>query len=544
MEIKDHKIGKISLNRGINFLTAASLSGMVFLISGCATVGPDFVKPEAPVAESWSDIEGEGLTKGDADYSTWWEIFNDPVLNKIVEKTYQQNLSLKVAGLRILEARAQLGIATGNLYPQQQLAAGKFASNRVSESMGTAVIDNPYNSVGVGFDAVWEIDFWGKFRRSVESGVANLEASIAGYDSILVSITAEAARTYIQIRTLEQRLEIAGENVNIQQRSLQIAEARFNGGEVSRLDVTQARSLLRNTQALIPSLQAALRQAKNALAILLGILPQELEALLDGPNTIPSISSEVTLALPAELLRRRPDIRLSELRVATQSAQIGVAKADLYPHFTLFGSIGWQATDASLPGGSNSLGDIFLSKSLFWKVGPAFSWDIFNYGRIKNKVRVEDAVFQQTVVNYRNTVLKAQQEVEDSIVAFRYTREKEKLLSESVDSAKESVALSQIQYGEGIVDFQRVLDTQRFLSSQADRYSETRGRVRTSLVALYKALGGGWQIRVGNDIIDAETRQEMNARTDWGGLLETDEITKSELPGEGGAPNLWRSPDW
>ena len=276
--------------------------------------------------------------------------------------------------------------------------------------------------MNLAFDAVWELDVWGRFRRAVESGVANLEASIAGYDDFLVSLTAEVARTYIFIRTEEQRLDIARQNVKIQTRSLQIAEVRYKAGDVSELDVTQAQSLLGNTQALIPRLESGLRQAKNGLAILLGILPSEIEEILGAAGTIPEVSSEVFVDIPAELLRRRPDIRLAELRVASQSPRIGIAKADLYPQFTLFGTVGLAtssgtATKAGGPDGSD-LGDLFESDSLTWNTGSGFSWDIFNYGRIKNRVRVEDARFQQLVVNYEDTVLRAFQEIEDAMVAF------------------------------------------------------------------------------------------------------------------------------
>jgi len=546
IEDKDSKERKMNLFQflKINPILMVGFLGLMLLINGCAMVGPDFIKPDVPVAVEWSKYDDAGLVVGKADYSSWWETFDDPVLNQIIERAYQQNITLEVAGLRILQARAQLGIAIGNLYPQKQLGYGEYSANRQSESLGTPVIDNQYESLGVGFDAAWEVDVWGKFRRSVESGMALLEASVASYDDILVSITAEAARSYIQIRTLEKRLEITKENVGMQAISVKIAETRFEGGEVSKLDVTQARSLLSNTKASIPNLESALRQTKNALAILLGMLPGELERLTDGSAEIPTVSSEIVVALPAELLRRRPDIRLAELQVAAQSPQIGVAKADLYPHFTLFGTIGWQVTNASFPGENNAINDIFSSKSLFWKAGPGFSWDIFNYGRIKNRVRAEDARFQQTIVDYRNTVLKAQAEVENAMVAFLRSKEEEEYLYDSVDSSKESVELSMFQYEEGLIDFQRVLDAQRFLSAQSNRLTATSGRVRTNLVALYKALGGGWQIRIGNAVIDDDTKAMMIERTDWGGLMQPEENQFSAPIDNAVERGKWRSPDW
>lgn len=539
----DKKVNRFKFLK-INQMLMAGILGLMFLTIGCSMVGPDFVKPDVPVADQWSKIEDDGLAVGKADYSSWWEAFNDPVLDQIIEKAYQQNLTLEVAGLRILQARAQLGIAIGTLYPQKQRGFGEYTTNRQSENLGTPVFDNQYDALGIGFDAGWELDIWGKFRRSVESGIANLEATIAGYDDILVSITAEVARSYIQIRTLEKRLEITRGNIEIQERSLKLATARFEGGEVSKLDVTQARSLLYNTQASVPILQTSLSQTENALAILLGVLPGEVETIISGPVRIPAASQDVIVELPAELLRRRPDVRLAELRVAAQSPQIGIAKADLYPHFSLFGTIGWQATSAKFPGEDNSIGDIFSSKSLFWTAGPSLSWDLFNYGRIKNRVRAEDALFQQTVVSYRNSVLNAQKEVENAIVAFQRSREEENYLKGSVESSEESVRLSLFQYDEGLLDFQRVIDAQRVLSAQSNRWTETRGRVSTNLVALYKALGGGWRTRVGQQIIDADTREEMIERTDWGELLNTKEITLPEPIEKDEKRGLWRWPDW
>jgi NodT family efflux transporter outer membrane factor (OMF) lipoprotein len=365
------------------------------------------------------------------------------------------------------------------------------------------------------------LDVWGKFRRSVQTGVANLQATVANYDNVLVSLTAEVARTYIVIRTLEKQIMIAGENVKLQTESLRIAQVRFTEGAVSELDVTQAKSLLRDTQALVPRLESALRRAQNALAILLGVLPGELKAMLEGPIAIPTASEAVIIDIPNNLLRRRPDIRLAELKIATQSPQIGVAKADLYPHFYLFGSIGWSSTDITSAFGQSSLGDIFSYKSLYWSVGPGFNWDIFNYGRIRNRVRVEDARLQQLVVSYKNTVLNAQREVEDALVAFTRSREEESFLKDSVTAAERSVEISLVQYKEGLIDYQRVLDSERFLATQSNRLTDVSGQVSTNLVAAYKGLGGGWQIREGKEILSEKNRTQMKDRTNWDGLLDS-----------------------
>ena len=514
---------------------------IVLMMSGCTMVGPDFVKPEAPLLDDWMETQAPGLSAGQTDYSNWWRVFDDPVLDNLVEKAYQQNLSLQIAGIRIYEARAQLGIAVGNLYPQQQSASGELTTNKLSTSADTPFIDTNFNELRLGFDASWELDIWGRFRRSVQSGVANLEATIASYDNVLVSLTAEVARTYIVIRTLEKQVVVAVNNVKLQERSLQIAEVRFKEGAVSELDVTQAKSLLSDTQALVPRLESSLRRAQNALAILLGVLPGTLTEMLIGLAEIPVASEAVIIDIPNNLLRRRPDIRLAELQIATQSPQIGIAKADLYPQFFLFGNIGWRSSDTNSVSVQNSLGDIFSYKSLFWNAGPGFNWNILNYGRIRNSVRVEDARLQELVVNYKDTVLNAQREVEDAMVAFTRSKEEERFLKVSVTAAQRSVELSLLQYREGLVDYQRVLDSQRFLATQEERLTEVSGQVSTDLVATYKALGGGWQIREGEEIVSTENRNEMIERTSWGGLLDPEDL---ELPVDAKDRRDWQWPDW
>jgi NodT family efflux transporter outer membrane factor (OMF) lipoprotein len=514
------------------------LTVMGFLVSGCAMVGPDYpTPPPAPEQKAWIEQTDPKIKAEPTDLSNWWEVFDDPVLNSLVEQAYEQNLPLRIAGLRILEARAQLGIAYGNLYPQQQQGSGGAGYNRISKNRLNLPpdvrnnIDNDINVYSLGFDAFWEVDIWGKFRRNVESGLGVLEASIASYDDVLVSLTAEVARTYVAIRTFEERLEIARENVRIQSRSLQIAEARFKGGEVSELDVAQAKALLSETQSLIPRLSRDVRQAKNALSILLGKVPSELNEILGGPKPIPAVPPEVVVGVPAELLRRRPDIRLAERQVAAQSPRIGVAKAELYPAFSLLGTIGLASLHT---------GDFFNSDSVTGTAGASFTWNILNYGRIKNNVRAQDARFQELAVNYQNTILRAVQEVEDAMVGFLRTQEEAKFLLSSVQAYKRSVELSLLQYREGLVDYIRVLDTQRFLTRSQETYTARKGDIVISLVAMYKALGGGWQIREGRDFVPEQIRVEMAQRTDWGKLLS---LEKQEPPPEEDR-KLWRSPDW
>lgn len=520
-----------------------SLIGLVLVLSGCAMVGPDYVKPTAPEPDKWIEAQDPQIDSKQTDFSRWWTVFNDPVLNTLVETAYRQNLTLQVAGLRVLEARAQLGIAFGFQYPQQQFASGDASVNQISKNAPNAAFsDRYYDNYFVGFDAVWELDVWGKFRRAVQSGVADLEASIANYDDILVSLTADVARTYLQIRTNEERLEVARQNVGLQKRSLEIADVRFKAGAVTELDVTQARSLLRSTEATIPEYEANIRRAKNALATLLGKLPGEVDAMLGGPGLIPAVPAEVVVGIPAELLRRRPDIRLAERQMAGQSARIGFAKADLYPHFSLFGSLGLQASSHVGASSNNSkFSDLFSKDSITYYAGGGFQWDILNYGRISNQVRVEDARFQELVVNYENTVLRAAQEVEDAMISFLRTQDAVEYLADAVKASKRSVDLSMIQYREGLVDYQRVLDTQRFLTEQQDQLVFTAGSVDLSLVAMYKALGGGWELRKDKEFVPKDILEEMEQRTNWGDLLSPEEY---EYPPSQEVKKILHAPDF
>ena len=494
---------------------------LILFISGCA-VGPDFVRPDAPAEEKWIDTDLPQIKTEPADLTDWWKVFNDPLLDSLIETAYRQNLPLQIAGLRIMEARAQLGVAVGNKYPQLQQLSGSATAVEISDNAPNAIAaDKFYYNYELGFDAAWELDFWGRFRRGVESAQATYMASIAGYDNALVTLTAEVARAYVQIRTFEDRIRIADENVKIQKRSLEIAEARFEGGIVTELDVQQARALLNDTSASISRLRIGLRQTRHGLSILLGIPPGELKNVLTEAASIPEVPPEVVVGIPADLLRRRPDIRNAELQAAAQSARIGVAKADLYPQFSLVGSIGLQSNEqGGITSNNAHFGDLFDSESITYFAGPSIQWPILNYGRIKSKVRVQDARFQQFIVNYQNTVLNAYREVEDAMVGFLNSKEQVVFLSDSVNASKRSVELSLIQYREGVADYQRVLDTQRFLTQEQDLLTSVNGEVALNLIAMYKALGGGWQMSEGKRFVNEETKEKMQERTNWGKTLE------------------------
>ena len=489
-------------------------------LSGCMMVGPNYIRPPAPTADVWIETGDPAIRRETTDVSAWWTVFNDPVLNTLVETAYRQNPSLRAAGVRVIEAQAQRGIAIGQLFPQQQETFGQATSNEISENRanrGTPGLISDFDDWQVGFDATWELDMWGRFRRSIEATDAELLASVASYDDVLVSLIAEVARNYTLLRTLEGQLAVARENVAIQQRSFDIADAKFKGGTVTELDSAQAASLLHSTEAQIPALESSIRQTQNTLCILLGIPPQDLQPMLGGARSIPIPPAEVAVGIPADLLRRRPDIRRAERLLASQSAQIGVAKADLFPRFALFGTISVAAQDFD---------DLFKSDSLENFGGPSFRWAILNYGRIQNNVRVQDARFQALIGDYENTVLQAQGEVENAIAAYLGAQRQVNFLSSSVASAARAVELAEFQYREGAVDFTRVLNSQQFLVTEQDRLVFTQGSVALNLVAMYKALGGGWELRIGKDLVPQESKQQMTERTWWDGMLTTEGQTQ------------------
>ena len=530
--------------RGQRVLAVGAL-GILVLVGGCTKVGPDFVKPDAPIAEQWTETGELQLIPTENDHEDWWEAFKDPVLNKLVNEAYNQNLTLQIAGLRIVEARAQLGLAAGSAWPQQQQATlGATYSKPSDNTAGSAFLTDTWN-YNTGLQIGWEVDFWGKFRRGIESADAALLASIADYDTVLVSLTADVANTYVVIRTFQERLAIARENVKIQERSLNIADVRFRNGATTELDVQQAKTLLFNTQASIPALEAGLRQSENALSILLGMPPGKIQQMLGQDGKIPAPPTEVAIGIPADLLRRRPDVRGAELQAAAQSALIGVAKADFYPSVALLGSIGLSATQASntTASGKSGIGEWFTSNSLTYMGGPSVTWNIFNYGQISNNVRTQDARLQQLLVNYQNVVLQAAQEVEDSTVGFVRTQEQERYLSQSVISALRSVDLAVIQYRDGAVDYTRVLNSQQSLITQQDQATVTRGQIAQNLVGMYRALGGGWQLRAGRDFIPEATKDVMSERTNWGNVL-TPEDQETLIPPSTTPDDSYRWPRW
>jgi len=478
-------------------VSAVSVLALLAGLAGCTgpreyiangfKVGPNYRRPAAPVADQWIDDADPALDTSQDHDAAWWRVFDDPVLDSLVASAYRQNLTVRVAGLRILEARAQRAIAAGTLFPQGQEAFGDYTRIGLSKKGPSALTPNHFFSEWtLGAALAWELDFWGRFRRAIESADANLDASVEHYDDVLVLLVSNVAETYTNVRIAEQRLAYARQNVEIQQGSLRIAQDRLRHGATTRLDVSQARSDLANTEASIPPLEAARRQAVNELCILLGMPPRNLDELLAGENGIPKAPPEVAIGIPAELLRRRPDVRRAEREVAAQSARIGVATSELYPHFSISGTIFLDATNFK---------DLFDADAFGGTFGPSFRWSILNYGRLVNNIRVQEARFQQLAVQYQNTVLQANAEAENALTAFLKSQQQLRSLGESAAAATESVEVVMSQYRAGTVDFNRVFNVQQFLTQQQDQLAVVEGSVALNLIRLYRALGGGWQIR-------------------------------------------------
>jgi NodT family efflux transporter outer membrane factor (OMF) lipoprotein len=455
-------------------------------------VGPNYCPPGAQVADTWIDATDKRVKTESEDLSHWWQVFNDPVLDGLVYDAYHQNLTLREAGLRVLQARAQLAISVGNLFPQSQYASGDFTRNAASAETANNIFDlglpgfhRFFSQWDFGFNVGWELDFWGRFRRAIESNQANLGASVADYDDVLVTLLGDVATNYVQLRTLQQQIDYARFNVELQRQTLTIVEARFKAGTTSELDVRQSRSTLAQTEAGIPELEISVRQAANRLCILMGIPPQDLQARL-GKAPIPTAPVDVAVGIPADLLRRRPDVRRAERQAAAESAQIGVAEADFYPAISILGTIGYSA---------EAFPDLFRSAAFEGSVGPSFQWKILNYGRIFNNVRLQKAKFQELVTAYQQSVLNANQEAENGLVTFLRAQSRTRLQGVSVDEAQKAVALGLVQYKAGTVDFTRITQLEQNLVLQQNTLAQARGEIGQGLIQVYRALGGGWEIR-------------------------------------------------
>lgn len=491
------------------------LLGLVLLLPACTTLGPEYVEPEVDWMADWESSlygqaeEGEAAPQEQGDLAFWWHAFNDPVLNQLIETARDENPTLRIAGLAIAQSRALLGIATGSQYPQLQQASGAYSRVDGWPTEGSNSGDRTgLESYNLGFDVGWEVDFWGRYQRGIESADASFFASLANQQNAQILLSAQVAQTYFLYCTIAQQIEIARRNADLQKRSLEITRRLYSSGQDSELDLQQAKTQYLSTMASIPELEVSLQQVANALSALLGRPPGELPELAGKAPALPALAPLMIRELPARLLLRRPDVRAAALQVAAQSAQIGIAAANLYPSVSLFGTLGWSGT--TLDGNVDTLNTGF---------GPGFSWNLFNYGRLENNVRLQDTLLQQAIESYENTVLQAAREIDDAAISVVKTREQDAILAEALVAAERSLKLSTSRYREGYSDFVRVLDAQRALALQSANYIANKGAHVSAVVAFYRALGGGWRAATAENYIPASTREVMEERTDWGDLL-------------------------
>jgi len=453
-----------------------------FLLAGCATVGPDYLPPQISTPGQWRTELKTGLTRGPMDskmMANWWTTFDDPTLTSLIQRAVTGNLDLKEARSRVREARAHRGISAAERFPTIN-ATGSASSSRSSEDVGSGERRELY---AAGFDANWELDVFGGVRRFMEAAQADLETSQEDYRDVMVSLLAEVALNYVEVRTFQTRLDVAEKNLETQAETYELTVFRFEAGLSSALDMEQAKYNLENTRSKIPTLRISLEGAKNRLAVLLGIHPGALHADLSVKKPIPVTPLEIAVGVPAEVLRRRPDIRRAERELAAQTARVGVATADLYPKFSLFGSIGLEAL---------SFGDLFSTGNRTDRIGPSFSWNIFDAGAIRKNIEVQNALQEQALLKYEAAILNALEDVENALVAYAQDQYRRQSLTQATQAAERAVDLALKQYSSGIIDFQDTLEAQRSLLSFQDQLAESDGTVTSNLISLYKALGGGW----------------------------------------------------
>jgi len=449
---------------------------------GCAKVGPDYLRPDLKAPAAWQAPMAQSLTTGPVDQQTlaeWWTLLKDPLLSSYIHQAIAGNLDLDQARSRLLQARASRDISSAGLLPAVD-ASGSVTRSGTSSNSSSG---NDITSHSLGFDAGWELDLFGGRRRAVEAAQAKMEASEEDLRDVLVSLLAEVALNYIDIRTYQARLQIARDNLAAQQEIFALTEARYQSGLTSELALQQARYLVSSTRAQIPDLQTGLANAANALAVLLGRPPGSLNDQLKENVPLPTLPLSVAVGIPADTLRSRPDIRKAERLLAAQTAQIGVATAELYPTFKLSGSLGLDAL---------SIGKLFNSGSGSYSFGPSFSWPVFDGGAIQGNIQLQTSLQQEALAGYKAAVLSALKEVEGALVAYAQEQQRYQALHDSVEAAEQASVLAEMQYEAGLINFTEVLDTRRSLFSFQDQATQSSAAMTGNLIRLYKALGGGW----------------------------------------------------
>ena len=472
-----------------DFKKASSLVLGLLVLAGCA-VGPNYHQPEISMPEKWAEPLAGGETNSASSVACWWKNFNDPELDSLIGRAMQSNLDLHIAEARVREARAEYGIAVGNLWPAVD-ASGSYTRQRYSQnqplisglppSFNIPLENDVYQS---GFDASWEVDVFGGQRRAAESAKAQVVAAEFSERDVLVSLLGDVAVNYVQARGYQRQIEIANENIQAQDQSLAITEKRFEHGLVSNLDVQQAATLLATTRATVPTLETSLQASIHRLGVLLGQPPEALQTELSTVAPIPAAPPEVPIGLPSQLLLRRPDVAQAERRLASATANIGVAKADLFPKFYLTGVVGLESVSAS---------DWFDAGSRFWSAGPTVQWNIFDAGRIRANIKVQNARQEEALGDYEKTALTAFEDVENALVAYAREQVRRRSLGDAVKSSQESLNLANKLYANGLTDFINVLDAERSLYEAEDALAQSDMSVSADVVALYKSLGGGWE---------------------------------------------------
>jgi outer membrane protein, multidrug efflux system len=462
------------------------------MVGGCK-VGPDYQAPEVAVPSNYANGPAtQPTTQPVADLATWWKTFNDPMLESLVDRAVESNLDLRVAAARVAEARAARGVVSAGLWPQVNLD-GTATKSKPSENSGQfsgippsgrSALARERANFQVQTDALWELDVFGGTRRGVEAATADIEAAMEHGRAVMVSLVGEVALNYVQLRGLQRELVITRQNIKAQRDTLDLTQQRFQAGMTSELDPVRTRALVASSEAATPLIEKAIAQTIHRLSVLLAKDPAALGGELSGEGPMPISSAEVPLGLPSELLRRRPDIRASERQLAGATARIGVATADLYPKFTITGALGMQASEYS------RLGDI---QSGFWSIAPGFSWPVFDAGRIRSMIAVQNARTDAALAIYEMTVLTSLEEVENALVDWSKDRQRKLFLEEEVAASRRSVELATVVYKQGLTDLLSVLDAQKNLFQSELLLVAQELMLSADVVRLYKALGGGWE---------------------------------------------------
>lgn len=476
--------------RGQHLHALCGVAVLALAHSGCAAVGPDYQPPVMPTPDAWTQRAAQEVSQGAAaSLQAWWTIFEDPVLDALIAEARAQNLDLRVAMSRIRQSRALLAIARGEELPIAVVSASAAATKASDDGpLEQVAPEDGFQTQGLfelGLDAGWEIDVFGRVRRTIEAAGAGYDATVEDYRDVLVTLLAEVALSYVDVRLAQQRIEITRANALEQRESLALAQDRFDSGVSSLLDVAQARYTVAATEASIPPLRISLNQALNRLAVLLGRDAGTLQAEFGDPEPLPAPQESIGIGVPANLLRQRPDIRRAERLLAAQTAEIGVATADLYPSFSLSGFFGLQ---------SRSPGSLFSGSSLTWGLSAPVQWNLFDREIIRSNISLQSERADELLLQYESHVLRAVEEVENAIMAFNLNRDHLRLLQQATAATQEAVDLVLVQYNSGLTEFNNVLVTQEALLVQRQQMVVVEAEIVSQLIALYKALGGGWQV--------------------------------------------------